>query len=48
MARCHTLSAARWTFGGQQVPQYTATTVLSPEQQQLLDQQTQADYKTNQ
>ena len=28
--------------GGQVVPQYTATTVLSPEQQHLLDQTTQA------
>jgi len=33
--------------GGQVVPQYTATTVLSPEQQHLLDQTTQADTKTN-
>lgn len=33
--------------GGQDVPQYTATTVLSPEQQHLLDQTTQADTKTN-
>jgi len=33
--------------GGQEVPQYTATTVLTPEQQHLLDQTTQADTKTN-